>query len=148
VADLDFGLELSEDSVFAKTLRHSKKTDYISSRLLLRQAYANTFGIFDYLKQEQLELFSTDAASKRPLAMMALHPAEDHCKGSRIYELIKLFPILKIYQHYGMSLTDFLELPHDYADLILTESSNRYKKDAEQNESLINKLKRNAGPES
>ena len=108
--------------------------------MILQQAYENTFGIHDYVRQTYNEAAITDPGLKRPLSSVALHPAEDVSAGSRIRELIKVFAKLKVYQQYGLSFTELLELPLEYVDDILKECSKLYKEEEKRAQALSETL--------
>ena len=108
--------------------------------MILQQAYENTFGIYDYVRQAYTEVAVTDPGLKRPLSSVAMHEAEDLSAGSRIKELIKVFAKLKVYQQYGLSFTELLELPLEYVDDILLECSKLYKDEEKRAETLSQSL--------
>jgi hypothetical protein len=137
---LDFGVEIPDNSSLVRVLRNSKKMDPVSSRIVLQQAYEDTFGIFNYISQIKQEQTITDPGLKRPLSSVAMHPAEDTSAGSRIRELIKIYARLKVYQNYGLSFTELLELPVEYVDDILMECSKIYKEEEKRAVALTDTL--------
>lgn len=138
--DLDFGLELPEDSLLIRVLREAKKTDHLTGRSILYQAYETTFGVFDYMAQAMTEHAQLDPDLKRPLASVALHFAEDVSSTSRLYELIRAFKDRKVYSVMGLSLTEFLDLPHDICEFILTECNKQQERDTASAQQVINDL--------
>lgn len=114
--------------------------DPVSSKIVLQQAYEDTFGVFNYIEQIQKEQTISDPSLKRPLTSVAMHPAEDVSAGSRIKELIKVFALLKVYQNYGLSFTELLELPVEYVDDILEECSKIYKEEEKRATALTQTL--------
>jgi len=123
-----------------RVLREVKKTDPISSKIMLRQAYENTFGVFNYAQQAFDESRITDPSLKRPLAIVGMNDAEDYCNTSKLYELVKVYADEKVYDYYHLSLQDFLDLPHDMCDFIIADCKLRRKKDDKANANLINSL--------
>lgn len=65
----------------------------------------------------------------RPLSSIALHGAENISEGSSLYELIKLYADRKINTHYGLSITEYLELPHDICQMIMKDCTDRMQKE-------------------
>jgi hypothetical protein len=53
------------------------------------------------------------ARKNRPLAIVALHDAEDRTANSSLYEQLELFVKLDVYKHTGISAVDFFELPRE-----------------------------------
>jgi len=47
---------------------------------------------------------------------------------------------MKIYTHYGLSLIEYLELPHDIAVFIMTDCSERMKKEYNTTSDILNEL--------
>ncbi len=81
-----------------------------------------------------------DPELKRPLSSVALHDAENVCDPSRLYEVIKLYADRKVYTHYGLSLTDYLDLPHDIAVYIMTDCTTRLQKEYNTTSEVIDSL--------
>lgn len=131
---------MPDDSALIRVLRHGAKTDIVSSKSLLQQAYETTFGIHDHLKQALQEQEIYDADQKRPLSTVALHFAEDTMESSKIHELIRIYAKLKVHQYFGLSLIEFLTLPHEYVETILTECSEMFKKESEKTEKVMSQL--------
>ena len=91
----------------------------MDSRLTLAQAYETTFEIFDHLRQEQQESLMADAAQKRPLAMVAMHHAEDFCKGSKLYDMLVYYSRARVWDVFHISLVEFLSFPHELVEFII-----------------------------
>lgn len=112
----------------------------MSSKALLHQAYENSQGIHDYISQEIYEQSVLDPQLKRPLSSVALHDAENICAGSKLYELIKLYADRKVYTHYGLSLLDYLDLPHDIAAFIMTDCTERLQKEYNNTSDVLDSI--------
>lgn len=125
------------DTVLEKTLLESKKTNYPEGVSLLRQAYETTFGIHDYFQQEANESVLTDPLQKRPLTSIAFHNVEDVSTYSSLYEMIRVFRDRKVYSIFGLSLKDFLDMPPDICDHILTLCSEQQKVDNKINTDIM-----------
>lgn len=88
---------------------------------LLQEAYTQSFGIFDYVRQAVLDQTAVSPDQRRPLAQVALHPAEDYAGTSEMRAIVKRYADFKVKERYLLSLYDFLELPHEYAEYILED---------------------------
>jgi hypothetical protein len=141
VADSDFGYEDISESLLVQILREAKKTDPIGSKMILNQAYENTFGIYDYVSQAMKERNLAEPSLKEPLSSVSMHYAENYCETSRLYELIQLYEICKIYQIYRISLSEFLEYPHDLVEYMLKTASEKTRKESKQTENMMEELK-------
>lgn len=104
------------------------------------QAYENSQGIHDYIAQEIYERSITDPDLKRPLSTVALHPNESICEGSGLYELMKMYADRKINTHYGLSLMEYLDLPHDVCQFIMLDCTNRLQKEYNTTADVLDSL--------
>jgi len=109
----------------------------------LHQAYENSQGIHDYISQEIYEQSVTDPELKRPLSSVALHGPEDICTGSKLFELIKLYADRKVFTHYGLSLVDYLDLPHDVASFIMMDCTQRLQKEYNTTSDVLESMNSN-----
>ena len=109
--------------------------------MILNQAYENTFGIYDYVGQAMKERNLAEASLKEPLSSVSMHYAENYCETSRLYELIQLYDICKIYQIYRISLSEFLEYPHDVVEYMLKTANEKTRKENSQTENMLEELK-------
>jgi len=78
--------------------------DHLTIRQLLTEAYDEDFDICQY------------GSSGHGLDYIKLHPAEEVCSRSLLYDTIRKFGRRKIASVFGVSLTEFLELPRDICD--------------------------------
>jgi hypothetical protein len=102
----------------------------MAAELLLREAYDITYGIFDHVKQAQIEKKSTDVRIKRPLALVEFHPAEDTSGASRFKEAALMFAKLKIHERWGISFLEYLENPHYLNQLLIDAAEELAKSDS------------------
>lgn len=121
---------MDEDSIIANILNTAPKTDFLTARQLLLQAYQQHFEIFDHLEQSNIEAQTNDIKLKRPLASVALHPAEDMREISVRKNIYLKFGRARLGHHFNISLTEFLNLPYsdietlfELADLINKEEA-------------------------
>lgn len=112
----------------------------IEAKTILNQAYEQTFGVFDHLGQNNLETIDANPDSKRPMIEVAFHPSEDICARSQLYKTIKEFKDRKVYQYFGLSLLEFLDLPVDICDYILDVSGKQTTAENTKQGHLLNEL--------
>lgn len=137
---MGFGLNLDDDSLLLHVLRHSKRTDPLTAKSILYQAYETTFGIHDYLQEAMMEKSELDPHKKRPLSSVALHFAEDFCSTSRLYEMLDVFIDKNVHATTGLNLEQFLQLPHDVCEQILIRCDKKQAKDAAVQADVLNNL--------
>lgn len=89
--------------------------------LVLRERYETMFKIYDH---------DHPSAADRPLASIAMHWAENNSAGSLLYERIEQFEERKIYQRFGVSLAEFLELPRDVCSHLMEVAGKRIKEES------------------
>ncbi len=145
MGDVGFGLELSDDALLIQVLQRSKKTDVMTAKSILYQAYETNYGIHDYLGQAMQETAQTDPNNKRPLSSVALHFAEDYCAPSRLYEMIDIFVDKNVHGITGLNLQQFLELPHDVCEQVLIRCDKKQSRDAAAQASVLNSLNSTRG---
>lgn len=92
-------------------MSQSDKKSPAYAELLLREAYDVSLGIFDHIQQSVIDKNSKNPDNKRPLSLVALHPAEDTYRQFNYKTLAKLFNDLKIGDKFNISFIDFLNLP-------------------------------------
>lgn len=83
--------------------------DSYSVQLILRESYETMYRIFNHDGVE---------AKARPLALVAMHPKEDSTSFSRLHRTIQRYDKQGIKDMFGLSLTEFLNLPRDYVELL------------------------------
>lgn len=110
--------------------------DIVSAKILLRKAYATSTGLFDYIKHEMFERTITDADLKRPLIEAARHKSVDLDLVGGIPNAMRIYAKARVWEHFHMTLFEFLELPHAYFDHVLRicneENAEKNKKDREE----------------
>lgn len=80
----------------------------INGELMTRMLYDIDYGIFDHRAKSR----------ERPMAAVAMHPAENIIEGSMQYEVIRNYHRFNINKVFSMSLFDYLELPVNVYHLI------------------------------
>jgi hypothetical protein len=106
-------------------LRTAKKDSYIGVKQLLLQAYEQSSGLFDYIKQARAELATVDSSVKRPLSSVAAQQGEDAFIYSKTFDTIKAFADSNVKEFYGINLQEFLQYPHVVCDYVLKDSQKR-----------------------
>lgn len=106
--------------ILNQVLQKTKPISRLQAAQVLGEAYDVTFGIFNHLKQAQLEASTTSIENKRPLASVALHPAEAWAgEKTNLDVVLRGFAENQVGDIFKMSLTEFLELPVEYAERVM-----------------------------
>jgi hypothetical protein len=140
VSDLEFGNIDLNKSVLYNALTRLPKTSFVEGQDLLNQAYETSFGIHDHNEQNGYEELETDPNKKRPLSSVAMHFSCDTSTTSRLYEMMRIFKDKKVYQNFGLSLTEFLEYPPDLCDHMLLLSMEQQEQDYKTQQNVLNNL--------
>lgn len=74
-----------------------------SAQVMLSMAYETTYGLYDHY----------NVSDNNPLASVAMHPAEDYSELSGLYRAIERYERQGVNNRFGLSLTEYLELPRD-----------------------------------
>lgn len=110
-----FGFTIDPDAYLndlAETLRkHKRKSkdamDYTYYSIARLEAYLEAYKIVNY-----------DDPSLGPLAAVSLHPAENVMRNGPMQMKIWRYHSLSVYEHFKLSLTEFLSLPRYWTDHI------------------------------
>ena len=100
-----FGYELlDEPSVIERMLSRTNRgfSDSYTTQLVLREEYQTVYGLYDH-----------DNDESRPLAAVAMLSKESVCTGDPLEEMIRRYRLHRINEKFGLSLTQFLELPRE-----------------------------------
>ncbi len=102
-----------------QVLEHVKPAGQHEAKEGLRMAYDIDFGIFDHraqaLKEQSLTDNPENAAHRRPLALVELHPAEDWAgRGTYLDRLMRKFADLGVGTLFNVSFSEFLDFPVEY----------------------------------
>lgn len=81
----------------------SKEMPSDAAQVMLGMAYETTYGIYDHYS----------SADNNPLSTVAMHPAEEYKELSGLYRAIERYERQGINNRFGLSLTEYLELPRD-----------------------------------
>lgn len=108
--------------------------DSVSLKLMLQESYETVFGIFDHNNELALK--------HRPLALVAMHPKENPSHYSKMYRTIRRYHKLNIYGTFGMALDRFLEMPHEYVELLFDIASMSARKEGNDVSSVMQQLEK------
>ena len=100
--------------------------------LLMLDRYETAYGIYNH----------SNPIDNRPLALVGMHWSEDSASGSLMYERISQHMNNNIYKYFGLSLTEFLDLPTDIVSYILEVSGKRLKEEGSLAEDAMTRLGR------
>ncbi len=81
------------------------KLGSVSGQMLLREAYDITYGIHDHNDPV--------GGEQHPLGLVEFHYAEDCSADSLLYERIEQYKKERIWDHFHLSLDEFLKKPTD-----------------------------------
>lgn len=142
----DFGLLKSNNerlewsrTFVARVLETYQKLPYLEAVQLLRDAYAQSYGICDFAAQAALDRNAVTGKT-RPLYSVAMHYAEDFAGTSNERTAVVKFADLKVKDRYGLSLIEFLDLPKPEADFILKDCEKALDASLKANESALNRI--------
>lgn len=82
----------------------------IDVEFVTRAAYQMEYGIFPHHNAQKKR--------HRPMALVAMHDKENSMEGGPIYTLIRGFYTHRIHKYFGLSLTEFLEMPCYQTELL------------------------------
>ena len=83
----------------------------------MQEAYEISYGIYDHDNEDH------------PWALALKSDREDYTSYSPMYHLFHRYRLRDIHKRWGLSITDFLELPHEYVELIFEITEQEDKKD-------------------
>jgi hypothetical protein len=106
-----------DDNAIRNRMAQAPKLISSDATLLLMEAYETTYGIHNH----------SSGDVERPLAAVAMHPPENALVGSTLYGRIEQFAEFGVAKHFGLSFSEFLDLPPYVAGRILEVSSARTK---------------------
>lgn len=101
VLTTDFGSESIKEA-----LHNIPRLDSIETRIMLQEQYEQDFGIYNHDKQP------------RPLSLVSMHPKENTVEAGSLFSLIRRYAMLNVKDTFGLSLTEWLNLPYDHADVV------------------------------
>lgn len=130
MAQPEFGETVDIVPALRHLLKVSPKLCATDARLVLLEMYEQEYGIYNHALGDP----------NRPLASVAMHPAENVLEGSFLDERIEQFADKEVTKHFGLSLIEFLDLPTDVCFKILEVAAKRQKVEGSTAASLLNQL--------
>lgn len=79
-----------------------------AAEIITLTCYQTEYGIYNHERPDR----------QRPLALVAYHPKEDVLEGGPLYSHIRRYFNYQIFKHFGLNLTEFLELPPHVVELL------------------------------
>lgn len=129
------------ETVVAQVIQRHKPMKYIDAIGLLREAYDQSYGIFDYAKQAYIEKNSTNKELSRPLASVAMHYAEDYAGTSACKNLFTKFVDLKVGERFNISIMEFLEFPREITEMMFEVSERAMRQSNDATTDALNALR-------
>lgn len=114
-----------------RMLQQIPKVNSVDAEIMMRDFYEHEFGIYPHLS----------ANKKRPLASVAIHPAENTIEHSLLEEAIRTFIKHNIGDMFKLSLLEFLELPMDVVQILIRVASDAVM----QKNQLVSNVERELG---
>jgi hypothetical protein len=127
----------------AQVLQGYEKITYLEGVKLLQDAYMQSYGVFNLVQQAAMDAAAVSPDKKRPLASIAMHYAEDFTSTSTMQFVMKRYADAKVKDRYGLSLTEFLELPHEYTELIFEDCEEAMKVSITAQEKIMKSIEQN-----
>lgn len=126
-----FGVRFyNKPTILESILEKGKQLDNIAAQLVIRDAYETQYGIFDH-----------GSAEAGPLALVEHRPKEDVTEYGSLYRTFYQYHLYEVHKEWGLSVTDFLNLPREYCALILRISSERAARLTKETNEQIRKTK-------
>jgi hypothetical protein len=139
LSDGTYATLLTDDSVIARVLDSSPKTDSITARLQLREAFDITSNAFNYFEHEA-RWSSLPLNERRPLATVALHKAFDNNQVLSYKSLMKTHAKRRIHELFGLNFVEFLQLPRARIEEMLEVAEEISKEEAKTIDGLKENL--------
>lgn len=104
------------------------------------EAYDITYGVFDHIKQYNIEKSTKDPNNKRPLTSIAMHETEEVSEVSLLYERINSYSEKKVKEYFGISLNELMDLPRDIVEHIFDQCDKRLIKESRMQNNILSEL--------
>lgn len=105
---------MGENTLLENILSQGKVLDSIAAQLVIRDAYETQFGIFDHGGPEAA-----------PLSLVEYRAKEDVSEYGALYRTFYQYHLYEVHKEWGLSITDFLNLPREFCSLMLRISSEK-----------------------
>lgn len=95
-------------SEIEKAMSEIKMVDSISAQLVMAEAYEQAYHLFDHDRD----------SGRTPFSVVAMHAKERYAEMSPLHRIFRTFNELKIADEWKISITEFLQLPREFTDLM------------------------------
>jgi hypothetical protein len=99
---------MRDNPLFDSTIKRTGELASDAAQVLNSMVYDVSYNIHDHYSPE----------STNPLSTVAMHPREEYNKSSGLFRAIERFDRHEIYDRFGLSLEDYLNLPRDVIDML------------------------------
>lgn len=99
---------MRDNKLFENVLNTSEPLASDAAQILMDMTYDTSYGLFDH----------ADPRTANPLSPVMLHPGEQYYKEGPIYQAILRYERQDILDRFGLSLTEYLDLPEDYVTML------------------------------
>lgn len=104
----------------------------IDAKILLIEAYETAYEIFDH---ENVDF-------NRPLSLVAMHEKECYGEVSGLRRRVERYNLHDIYNKFGLSLSEFLDLPRDYTEMLFSVVQEQAEREGPSLGKQVDKLER------
>lgn len=87
---------------------------------------------------DDYDIYSTSDYGDGPLALVAMHPAENLSLVDPFYKYLDRFKAADVYKYTGIDFLKFLDLPRDRAEAMLDKLDNLARKESTEVNNLLN----------
>lgn len=104
-----FGLDkIGTEGQLDALLRELPAVRPTAAEIISLSCYQTEYGIYNHERRDP----------QRPLALVAMHPKENAMEGNTLFSHVRKFYNYQIYKNFGLSLTEFMELPPHVVELL------------------------------
>lgn len=118
MGDLDFGYNISSIEEVCNFIIKLNKHGRVDAKMYLMAYYDSEYSIYDHFKQ----------TIKRPLALVAMHPAEDPTTDTLLEAKLLGYAQSGIKDVFGLNVKEFMSLPMDICDMMHKVANNEIAK--------------------
>lgn len=119
-------------------MRVAPRLSSVDAEMSLSAIFETKYGIFNHT--------NPDLRKARPLALVALHEAEDLTRSAQLYTQLENYIKLDIYKHTGLSMTEFFELPRDLVNHIYNVAAEKQAVESRVVDNLNQTLSKKVAP--
>lgn len=109
IGNPDFGMGIDPTDFITRALKSIPKLNCVDGRMVMQELYETEYGIHNHL----------DPRTRRPLASVAMHPAEDINTGSWLENSFRAYASKGIGDIFKISVFEFMEMPLDIIEMMI-----------------------------